>query len=46
MITKVLGIVDIIAAGLIFTINFGSFDLIKYFLIAILVIKGIPSLLG
>jgi len=47
MVVKLLGVVDLIAAAIIFSTHFGGvFDKLRLILVAILVIKAIPSLMG
>ncbi len=44
MLVKIYGVVDLIAAGIIFFSDIN--DILKIILVVILVFKGIPSLFG
>lgn len=47
MIVKVMGLVDVLAALIIlFAVDFGFFAPVKWLLVLILLIKGVPSLLS
>lgn len=46
MLVKILGIVDILAAVFLFMADLGVLNPIKFVLIAVLLIKAVPSLLG
>lgn len=46
MIVKVYGIVDLLAAAIIYLSDFGILNKLKILIIAVLLIKGIPSMLA
>ncbi|MFH1420824.1 MAG: hypothetical protein ABIG30_02545 [Candidatus Aenigmatarchaeota archaeon] len=46
IICKVYGIVDLLAALLLFVGNVPVPDIVKYIIIIIFIVKGVPSLFG
>lgn len=46
MIVKILGVVDILAAIMLFFFDMGAFNSVKLIMVLILFLKGLPSLLG